>query len=544
MVNTNDPTRVLLLLFGGVMLLLYGVRLVTDAMERALGARLRLAMMTLAKRPFAAFVTGVITTVLTQSSSATASVLVGLVNAQLVPLTAAAIMLQGAAVGSTLVVQLLAFHITDYALELLGLGAAVAIFTNRRTAALRHIGRGVFSFGLVLVGLAMIDASSAPIATSPITKAILEALSSSPLVLALTGTLLAIAFISSTATIGLVLVLAAGGAVPLSAALAITLGANVGTTIAPLMTALNSGSITGLRLAYIYVGTRLFGATVALVALNPLTALLSYVPFPIAAQVSFFHLGFNLLLAIFFAPLVNQIAHLATTLVREPATVEQSGARYLDSAALPAPAVALGLAMREILRMGDLAGEMLQLSIHAFEDGGKDIPKRIAQLDDHLDEIEIAIKRYLTQLNGDLLTQEQANRAIALLYICTDLEAIGDIVDKQLMRLAKRQRRKQIAFSDEEWNDLTTYHSETISLLQQALAGLASFDSIIANEVLLRRTSLNQTKRELHLQHLHRLRSGAASSLDASAIHLEMVNAISRVISHTSSIARAVLGEL
>ncbi|BAZ20989.1 hypothetical protein NIES4073_18670 [Kalymmatonema gypsitolerans NIES-4073] len=158
--------------------------------------------------------------------------------------------------------------------------------------------------------------------------------------------------------------------------------------------------------------------------------------------------------------------------------------------------------------------------------------------------IEIAIKRYLTQLNGDLLTQEQANRAIALLYICTDLEAIGDIVDKQLMRLAKRQRRKQIAFSDEEWNDLTTYHSQTISLLQQALAGLLSFDSIIANEVLLLRTSLNQTKRELHLQHLHRLRSGAASSLDASAIHLEMVNAISRVISHTSSIARAVLGEL
>ncbi|MGI8500879.1 MAG: hypothetical protein ACR2LR_07030 [Hassallia sp.] len=112
------------------------------------------------------------------------------------------------------------------------------------------------------------------------------------------------------------------------------------------------------------------------------------------------------------------------------------------------------------------------------------------------------------------------------------------------MRLARHQRRKQIAFSDEEWNDLSTYHSETMSLLQKTLAGLASQDPMIAKEVLLLRSSLNQTKRELHLQHFHRLRSGAASSFDVSAIPIEITNALSRVISHTCSIARAVLGEM
>ncbi len=541
MLNTHDPTTVLLLLFGGVMLLLYGVRLVTDAMERALGARLRLVMMTLSQRPVAAFVAGVFATVLTQSSSATASVLVGLVSAQLVPLAAAVIMLLGAAVGSTLVVQLLAFHITDHALELLGLGAAVALFTTR--TSLRHIGRGIFSFGLVLEGLAMIEVSSNPIAANPITKAILQALSNSPLVLALAGGLLATVFVSSTATIGLVLALAGGGALPLKAALAITVGANVGTTIAPLLASLNRGNIIGRRLAFIYVGTRLSGAAVALVTLDPLTALLTHAQLSPAVQISLFHLGFNLLLAVLFVPLVNQVAHLATKLLPEPTTVDKSGSRYLDSELLTMPAVALGQAMREILRMADLAAEMLQLSIHAFEDGSKDIPKRISRLDDQLDDIEAAIKRYLTQLSEDLMTQEQAHREIALLYITTDLEAIGDIIDNQLMRLARRQRRKQIAFSDEEWNDLATYHSETMSLLQKALAGLASQDPMIANEVLLRRTWLNQTKRELHLRHLHRLRSGLAVSLDSSAIHLEIVHSMSRVISHTCSIARAVQGD-
>jgi len=144
-------------------------------MERALGSRLRLVMMKLARRPLAAFISGIIVTMLTQSSTATASVMVGLVSAQLVPLAAAVIMLLGAAVGSTLVVQLLAFHITEYAQEFLGLAAAFALLTQRK--ALRDVGRGVFSFGLVLQGLAMIEASSAPIANSPITNDIIPVLS-------------------------------------------------------------------------------------------------------------------------------------------------------------------------------------------------------------------------------------------------------------------------------------------------------------------------------------------------------------------------------
>ncbi|HEY9806569.1 MAG TPA: Na/Pi symporter, partial [Candidatus Obscuribacterales bacterium] len=231
MLKTHDPTQILILLVGGSMLLLYGVKLITDAMERAFGARLRLLMMTLTKRPLAAFVSGIFVTLLTQSSTATASVMIGLVNAQLVPLAAAVVMLLGAAVGSTLVVQLLAFHFTDYALEFLGLAAGVALFTQR--TPLRDIGRGFFSFGLILSGLAMIDASSAPIADSSITNAVLQTLAQSPLVLLLLGVLLAAVFVSSIAAIGIVMVLAAGGALPLTAALAVTLGANLGTTLTP-----------------------------------------------------------------------------------------------------------------------------------------------------------------------------------------------------------------------------------------------------------------------------------------------------------------------
>ncbi|MEH2275531.1 MAG: Na/Pi cotransporter family protein [Nostoc sp.] len=542
MLKTHDPTQILILLIGGSTLLLYGVKQVTDAMERALGSRLRLAMITLAKRPIAAFVSGMIVTMLTQSSTATASVMVGLVSVQLVPLATAVIMLQGAAVGSTLVVQLLAFHITDYAQEFLGLAAAFALLTRRK--ALRDLGRGVFSFGLVLQGLAMIDASSAPIADSSITNEIMQVLSQSPLVLILLGVLLAAVFVSSIAAIGIVMVLAGAHALPLEAALAVTLGANIGTTLMPLLTALNRGSVVARRLGFIYVGTRLAGGVLALALLNPLAVLLTrLLPNP-STQVALAHLGFNLILAIIFVPLANSLADFATRLLPEPEAEKKLSARYLDPNALTLPAIALGQAMQEILRMADLATEMLQLSIQAFEDGVKDLPKQIGALDNQLDDLETAIKHYLIQLNDELLTEEQSQRELTLLYISTELEAIGDIIDRQLMRLARRKRRKQIVFSQQEWNDIVAYHGDVLALLQQTLTGLAAQDPTIAGEVLAQRQSLNQMKREIYLRHHQHLSSGDSVSLNASSIHLEMINAMSRILSHTCSIARVIQGEL
>ena len=541
MLKTHDPTLVLILLVGGSMLLLYGVKLVTSAMERALGARLRLTMMELARRPLAAFGSGIVVTMLTQSSTATASIMVGLVNAQLVPLATAVVMLLGAGVGSTLVVQLLAFHITDYALEILGMAAAFALFTQR--TALQDVGRGVFSFGLVLVGLAMIDASSAPIAHSSITTAIMQTLAQSPLVLVLLGILLAAVFVSSIAAIGIVMVLAASGALPLTAALAVTLGANIGTTLTPLLTDFSRGSIVGRRLGLIYFGTRLAGAALALALLDPLAALLTrLLPNP-ATQVALAHLEFNLFLAVIFVPLAGPVADLAIHLLPEPKANQKSSSPYLDFEASTSPAVALGQALREILRMADLAAEMLQLSILAFEEGVKDLPKRIGVLDDQLDDLETAVKHYLIRLDNESLSEEQLRRELTLLHISTELEAIGDIVDRQLMRLARRKRRKQIAFSKADWEDIVSYHREVVDLLHRALAGLAAQDSEIADEVLSRRQWLNRVKREIHLRHLQQISSGP-TNLNASAIHLEMVNAMSRVLSHTCSIARAVQGDL
>jgi phosphate:Na+ symporter len=536
--DTSNPTIVLSLIVGGVMLLLYGVRLITEAMQRDASVRLRRTLMVLTRYRLAAFGIGVLITALTQSSGATSSLLVGLVSAQLIPLTVAIITLLGTNVGSALVVQLLVFNITDYAFLFVGIGATAAYFTRGTTR--RGIGQAAFGIGLILLGLAALKAGSAPLAGSHITAAVFEALVKAPIVLALIGAGLTMAFASSVAGVGLVIVLAASGALPLVAALALLFGCNVGTTITALLTALSSGSLAGRRLAFIHCGTKLLGALVALALLNPLTALLTLLHLAPATLVALTHMGFNLALAIVFVPLAAPLANLATKLVSDRSSEEGTEPYYLDPDVLSMPAVALGQATREVLHMTDLVTEMLQLSIHAFEDHGSKVSTRIDKLEDQLDRLNGAIKRYLTQLDENAMSDEQIRRKNALLYVITDLEAIGDIIDKQCMRLARRKQRKQLVFSDEGWCDLMTYHHEVTTALQQALAAQ---DPTLAEEFFARKGQLNQMKRELHLRHLHRLQSGVPMSIESSAIHLDLLTAMSRVISHASSIAHVIRGD-
>ncbi|TMC22898.1 MAG: Na/Pi cotransporter family protein [Chloroflexi bacterium] len=545
MFNTNSPTDVLAGLLAGVFLLLYGVRLVSDAVQRVASWRMQEMLTRLSAYPLATFGTGIVATTILQSSNATASLLVELVSTSLVPLSTAIAMLLGANVGTTLVVQLLAFHITDYGIPLIGLGTVIALFTHDRPTS-RRSGRVLFAFGLIMLGLATIQAAGKPLAASPITAQILQSLAEAPPVLVLIGALLAVVLNSSAASIGLVLTLAENKALPTSAALALTLGANVGTTLLPLLASLNKGMLAGRRLALVHSGTKLLGAAIFLLLLDPLTALLPQIwPDP-GVQVAMLHLCFNLILALPFLPFVGFLARLMERLLPEEKSGQSAavtGPRVLDARALETPAVAQGLATRETLRMADIVTHMLELSIQAFAEQPDAIQKSIEAMDDQLDELNTAIKSYLTQLDEKTMSEEQAGQNITLLYIINDLEAIGDVITKRFMYLAHRRSRNLVSFSEEGWEDLLSYHQRIGEALQQVLAALATQNLMLATDFLARKEELQRIKRELHLSHFRRLRAGIPNTTTSSAIHLDLLDAMSAILTHTSNIAHALQGE-
>ena len=531
MIILTGPTMVFIGLVTGVFLLLYGVRLVSDAVQQTIRGRMQEALPWLSKNPFAAFGIGVVATGLLQSSSAMSSLLVELVSADLLPLGMTIVILMGSNVGSTLVVQLLAFHVTDFALPMFGLGGMVALLTHRRPA-LRQFGLAIFGFSLVMLGLATIKAASDPIAASQATTDILRGLADAPIVLAIIGVALAMMLNSSAAAIGMMLPLAATGALSLPSALALMLGANVGTTLLSMLVALGAGSLAGRRLALVHFGTKLLGAAVLLFLLQPLSEVLSATGLDHATLVALTHLAFSLVMACLFIPLAGSIARLMELSVPEkvalPAGLHTQ--RLLDPQALATPAVAKGLATRETLRMGDLVTTMLELGMQAFEENPDAIQTRLEALDDELDELDAAIKNYLLQLDEEATTN-------ILLTIIDDLEVIGDVINRHLMSLASRLSRHQVRFSEDGWQELRFYYQQITGALQQVLAALATHDPTLAIEFLARKRELKQLKQDLRLKHVGRLRAGHQRSIDSSAIHLDLLHAMSTIIARIANIA-------
>src|SRR5205814_7735071 len=143
----------------------------------------------------------------------------------------------------------------------------------------------------------------------------------------------------------------------------------------------------------------------------------SGVHLPPATLVALSHLGFNLLLALVFAPFAEVLARSVEKLIPEKMTQEATGPHYLHSDALSTPSVALGQAMREIWHMTDLLTLMLTIGIQAFEEKGSTVPSQIDELDDQLDALYTAIKNYLTHLDEKQITDEQTSRQIALLSL-------------------------------------------------------------------------------------------------------------------------------
>ncbi|GHO56166.1 Na/Pi cotransporter family protein [Ktedonobacter robiniae] len=325
--------RIFFSVLAGMALLLYGVRSMTEVIGQSDNRYLRQCLLHISRFPAVAYLISLIMTACMQSSSAMSSLLIDLVSTDLLPFSTAIVMMLGANVGLTLAVQLISFHITDYALTLVGLFALLALMTAR--TRWRRVGQIAFPCGLMLLGLSTLSQASELLVSSAWAVAALQACATTPLLLLLLGVALAMLLNSSTATIGLVLVLASRHTLPLVPALAAVLGANIGTTLPALLTASSRNASIGQRLALVHTGTKCLGACLLFLLLQPFAALLAVCwPNP-PMQVGMAHLGFNVLLTCFCVPLASPLTWLLTSLM--PSGEKVSVRQISESTSYPRP---------------------------------------------------------------------------------------------------------------------------------------------------------------------------------------------------------------
>jgi phosphate:Na+ symporter len=535
----SDANLVLFSLLGGTALLLYGVRFVGEGLQRAAGTRLRHILSTLTGNRLKSLLVGAGVTAVLQSSSATTVMLVGFASAGLLTLRQTIGVILGADVGTTVTVQLLAFDLLQLSPLIVFVGWVLYV-TGHGTV--RYVGQAILGFGFLFLGMMIIHDGTAPLATNALFADLLRALTDQPLLLVLISAVFTALVRSSAAVIGLALSLASAGLMPLSGAIPIIFGANVGTAATAVFAAVGQNA-EARRVAAAHAAFKIVGVVIFFPFIGPFADLVRATSPDVQRQIANAHTIFNVALALVFLPFSGLAADLITRLIPEARRPSESGPMYLNPAVLDTPAVALGQALREVLRMGDVVLQSLRETRVVLERNDTALMREIVARDDLIDRLEEDIKQYLVKLREHSLTEEQAERETALIFVIVNLEEIGDVIDKNLMELAEKKIRGNHVFSAQGWREIADLHAKVIENLELSMGALASGDREVGEKVIRHKSIVNTMERQLRAAHIQRLHEGLRESIDTSSIHLDLLASLKRANSLVTGIAYAVLGQ-
>ena len=537
---------VLLDLMGGVALLLWGLHMVRSGIMRAFGAELRRFLSTTLRNRLMALLAGIGVTAFLQSSTATALMITSFAARGLVALVPALAIMLGANIGTTLIVQVLSFNVSALApvLFLVGLGA----FKLGKRTPTRHLGRVAIGLGLMLLALHILLDTLAPAESAPSVHALLEAITGQPVLCVLLAAVLTWAAHSSAAVVLLVMPLASSHFITPVAALALVLGANLGSAVNPILEGGSSNNPASRRLPVGNLINRGIGVVVVLPFLQPIAdALTRLEPNP-ARMTADFHMAFNVALALVFIFLLDQLAWLLMRLLPDPLkSPDPSTPLYLDETAINTPSVALACAARETLHIGDIVESMLRKAMTALMTNDRKLAAEVSRMDNIVDRLDEAIKLYVTKMTRESLDDRDGRRAMEIISFSINLEHIGDIIDKNLMELAVKKIKHKYEFSKEGAKELADFHKLIMDNLKLAFSVFINNNVKIARTLISEKSQIRTAELACADSHLARLREGRPESIETSSLHLDVLRDLKRIHSHICSVAYPVLeaaGEL
>ena len=540
------PGHVLLLnIAGGVALLLWATRMVRTGVMRAYGSDLRHFLGRSTRNRISACVMGLGVASVLQSSTATALLAVSFAGRGLVEIGPSLAIMLGADVGSTLVVQVLSFDISWLSPALILIG--VVSFLAGPSAQWRHVGRMLVGLGLMLLALTLVVGASQPLRESTTLQYVMRPLAGDPILALLLAAVITWVAHSSVAIVLLIMSLTVVGVVPLTLGFALVLGANVGSGVIPLALTASGGAMA----RRIPLGNLLFRALGAILVLPLIDIVMPYIAMlgsEPGRQIANFHTVFNLALALVFLPLTTVVGNaLVKFLPDSGGAAGEFKPRYLDPDIIDTPSVAIACATREVLRMADTVEIMLRGVIEVFRGDDSKLLETVSAMDDEVDRLHESIKLYLTRVSRNPLNDEDSRRCVDLISFTTNLEHIGDIVDKNLLELARKKIRNKLTFSEQGWQELTAMHTRVLHQMQLAMSVFVSRDIETARQLLKEKERFRELEMQGSQKHLARLRSGRIVSIETSALHLDILRDLKRINSHLTSVAYPILdasGEL
>ena len=528
---------------GGLGLFLYSIKTMGDGLQQAAGDRLRYYIDKYTSNPFLGVLVGIVVTALIQSSTGVTVITVGLVSASLLTLRQAIGIIMGANIGTTVTSFIIGFKLGEYALPLIFLGTMFLFFTKNRTV--NNIGRILFGVGGIFYALNLISAGMSPLKDLPQFKEYMVTLGQNPILGVVAGAVITVLIQASSATIGILQGLYAGGFLDLKGALPVLFGDNIGTTLTVIIAAAGA-NISAKRVAATHVTFNVLGTILCLILLGPFTAMIEYFQALLHLSpemtIAFSHGAFNVSNTIVQFPFIGALAYFVTKLIPGEDEVVKYEPLYLDEQLIKqAPSIALGNAKKELLHLGNYAVKAFDLSYDYIINSDDKVAEKGHKTEEAINTIDEKLTRYLISLSSEALSQKESEVLTNILDSSRDLERIGDHAEA-LINLNDYLQRKNVQFSNSALEELEDIYRQTSEFIKDALESVENNDLEMAESLIKRHEAINKMERVLRKTHIKRLNNGECST-QAGVNFIDIISHYTRVSDHAMNLAEKVLAE-
>jgi phosphate:Na+ symporter len=539
-------------LIGGLGLFFLGMRTMSDALRKVAGDSFKKTLEAITKRPIFGVFIGTFVTALVQSSSATTVMTVGFVNAGLLTLRQAISIVLGANIGTTLTAWLVSFmavfKITRYALPAIGIGFFLTILGKRQKV--RRWGQLLLGFGLLFVGLSFIKEAFAPLQDKDVLKSFILRYGSYPGIGILIGMLVTILLQSSSATIALLQIMAFSGLIDFQIAIPIILGENIGTTITAELSALGT-NLNARRTARSHALLNIFGVLyMALpVYLGWYGRLIDFlIPGSVNQGNIMFHIAlahsvFNVINSLcVFLPLVRVLEKAAIRLTRAKKDSLELTTIYLERHLLATPPLAIQQAVKELIRMAEIAKHALTNAIECFFKYEQTKEDQVRRHEDAVDLLQKEITQYLIEISERNLDESEAEEIPVLVHSVNDVERIGDHAEN-IVELAIRRQDQKLEIGEKGMADIQRITAHTLLMFDEVLLTLREQDDQAARRILEKEKTLDSMQVEMKESHVIRLQNQECHIL-SGLVFVSFVDNLEKIGDHITNIAQASLRHL
>ncbi len=550
----NQNLQMIITLLGGLAIFIYGMNLMSEGLQKTAGDRMRNILAILTRNPVVGVLAGAMVTAVLQSSSATTVMVIGFVSAGLMKLPQAVSVILGANIGTTVTAQLIAFKVGDYAWIFVVAGFVLFFFVKKEKV--QNIGETIFAFGLLFVGINTMSETMKPLAQTEAFSQLMLSVADSPILGVVVGTLMTAVVQSSSAIIAVLQNLASTpgpdgvhSIIGIAGAIPILFGTNIGTTITAILASIGA-SVNAKRTALAHIIFNFSGTIIFLFFIPIYTKIVVFISPKgdeldiIARQIANGHLVFNIICTMIWIPFIWLLVKMVTKIIsKEDPLKPAMDPIYLDYKVIETPVFAIQLAAQEIMRLGEIASEMIGYARRAFLDNNYKAVYKVQEMEEILNNVQAETVKYLSSLFGsESVTEHQATTISAYIHIAADIEHIGDQCDN-IVGFSEEKIKSNYDFSDTAIAELTVSFDQIEYMMKTTMNALRNGDTLLAQDVLEQEKEVNRMETRLRKQHMKRLNEKKCSP-EFTVIFTDIVHNIEKIGDYCTNIAQAVLSDI